>query len=80
MSKMEVDHDISPSTRCAEGFYNGLKLAFCHAFTYGIYFSKEEAMKKGTSFGREYLGHMGKSTFFYTLLMSSTYGMRQLVL
>lgn len=80
MSKMELDSDISPSTRFAEGFYNGLKLALCHSMTFGIYYTKEEAIKKGTTFRQEYLRHLGKSTFFYSVLMSTTYGMRQLVL
>ena len=40
MSKLEFDRDISASTRFAEGFFNGIKWAICHAFTFGIYHSK----------------------------------------
>ncbi len=76
---MQVDHNISPGTRCAEGFFNGLKLSICHALTYGIYFSKEESLKNQTSFLREYLKHVPKSSAFYCVLISATYGMRQLV-
>jgi hypothetical protein len=77
---MEVDHEISATTRFAEGFYNGLKFAICHTFTYGIYFSKEEAVKHATSFRYQYIRHIGRVFVFYPLLLSTTYFSRQVVL
>ena len=74
MSKLEFDREIRPATKFAEGFLNGIKLAVCHALTYGIYYSKEDSLQKGTTFKAEYVKHLGKSTFFYTLLMGGTYG------
>lgn len=80
MSKIEYDRDISTSARFAEGFFNGLKISVCHALTYGIYISKEDSVKHGTTFARQYFPHIARSSVFFTALMSSTYGMRQLVL
>lgn len=76
MSKLEFDRDISASTRFAEGFYNGIKWAICHAFTFGIYHSKYLELENKTSFRKEYLRHMAKATVFFPLLLCSTYGMR----
>ena len=80
MSKMEYDRDISPSTRFAEGLFNGLKLVVCHSFTYAIYLAKERSLANNTAFKREYATHMFKATVFYPILLGTTYGMRQLVL
>ena len=77
---MEYDRDISPSTRFAEGLFNGVKLVVCHSFTYAIYMAKERALANNTTFKWEYCTHMCKATIFYPVLLGTTYGMRQLVL
>jgi hypothetical protein len=76
MSKLDFDRDIKASTRFAEGFLNGLKLSICHAFTYGVYHAKELSKTNNTPFKTEYFKHISRSSLFYPLLMSTTYGQR----
>lgn len=80
MSKMQFEPEVYPSTRFAEGFYNGLKFSLCHALTFGIYSSKEHALANATSFRREFVVNFFKTMPFYALVFGSIYGMRQLVL
>ena len=80
MSKMDFDRDISPSTRFAEGLFNGIKLVICHSFTYAIYVAKERSVANSTTFRWEYATHMCRAGAFYPVLLATTYGSRQLVL
>ena len=76
MTNLSFDFEISPSTRFAEGFYTGLKLAIVHSLTYAPYYSKEESLRKKTSFFREYNVHMAKTSLFYTVVLGCTYAIR----
>ncbi len=80
MSKQDFDREMLPSTRFAEGWYNGLKMTICHALTYGIYYSKDLSITNGTSFKHEYLKNLCKASLFYPLLFSTIYATRQYVL
>ena len=80
MSKLECEHDIFPSTKSAEGFYNGLKFSLCHALTFGLYMSKEDSLIKGTSFKFEFAKNSCRSIVFFSLLSAAIHGQRQLVL
>ena len=80
MSRLDFDRDVSVLSRFADGFYNGVKWTICYSFTFGIYHSKQLQLDNNTTFRREYYRHMTKASVFFPLLMSSSYGMRQLVL
>ena len=71
MSKLECEHDILPSTKSAEGFYNGLKFSLCHALTFGLYMSKEDSLNKGTSFKFEFAKNSCRSIVFFSLLSAA---------
>ena len=70
---------MSAKTRAAEGFFNGLKFSVVHALTYSPFYSKLAALDTGRSFWIEYGKQVTRACFFYTGILSATFGMRHLV-
>jgi len=70
---------VSAKTRAAEGFFNGLKFSIVHALTYAPFYSKQASLDSGRSFWLEYSIKASRACFFYTGILSATFGMRHLV-
>ena len=70
---------VSAGTRAAEGFFNGLKFSAVHMFTYAPFYAKMESLESGRPFWQEYLIKTSRACFFYTGILSCTFGMRHIV-
>lgn len=70
---------VSAKTRAAEGLFNGLKFSIVHAVTYAPFYAKQAALETGRSFWLEYAIKTSRACFFYTGMLSTTFGMRHLV-
>ena len=66
----------SPAMRFAEGFFNGLKFSFAHAFTIAPFYAKELSIHNKSSFLLEYVKQVGRASIFYTGMLSLTFGCR----
>ena len=67
---------MSPSARCAEGFYCGLKLAVVHAITVAPFWAKGRSFETGRSFRLEYSFHCLRALGGYAGVLSAAFGMR----
>ena len=74
-----MDKNIAPSTRFAEGLFNGVKFAIVHSLLCAPYLSKERSLELGTSYRIEYLKHCSKALVFYSGILGCTFGMRHLI-
>ena len=50
-----------------------------HSLIYAPFYAKMESLETGRSFWREYAFKASKACFFYTGILSATFGMRHLV-
>ena len=75
------DHigQCSASTRAAEGLFNGLKMSVVHALVYAPFYSKAEALQQGRNFWPVYALKCMRACFFYSGILSCTFGMRHLI-
>lgn len=70
---------MSAGTRAAEGFYNGLKFSMVHALMYAPFYAKLQSLETNRNFWLEYSIKVSRACFFYTGILSATFGMRHLV-
>ena len=80
MTTLEFEHDIKVSTKFAEGVMNGLKFSVMYLLTFGVYYSKDEALATSTTFRWQFFKSSCKAILFFPLLNGAIYGQRQLVL
>lgn len=70
---------ISPHTRFFEGFFNGIKFGIVHSLVFAPFTAKQLSIDTGVGYGRAYVGQCVKAFGFYSVVLASTFGLRQLV-
>jgi hypothetical protein len=73
------DITISPKTRFFEGFFNGIKFGFVHSLVFAPFTAKSVAIDTDSSYRRAYVNHCLKAFGFYSIVLATTFGLRQFV-
>jgi hypothetical protein len=74
-----LGQNFTAKTRFFEGFLNGLKYTAVHSLVYAPFVAKSVSLEKGTRFASEYTKHCIGAFVFYSMVLGSVCGLRQMV-
>lgn len=74
-----MDRNISPTTKAAEGFLQGIRWSLAHSLVISPFIAYERVLETGKSFAFHWLKQTSFACVVYCALFSATFGLRHYV-